>query len=482
MQLMERHQIVRPNPPKNMTGTELKNQWSLCLDFIRDNVPNSVFDTWFSVTEPVSLENGELLIQVPSPFVYEYLEQNCLNVIKAALTKVFGKGTKLAYSILTDKENNITQNISSADTLSNIKGTADTGNKAPTVNDAPLVQDLNPQLDPNYSFDNFVEGTSNKLARTAGETIALNPAGSAFNPLFIYGSSGVGKTHLATAIGRKVKELHPEKRVLYVSAHLFMVQYTDAARNNAVNDFIHFYQSIDVLIIDDMQELTGYTKTQNTFFHIFNYLHLNHKQLIMTSDRPPKDMKDLEERLITRFKWGLVAELERPDLNLRKDILRDKTRRDGITFPEPVIDYIADKVRDNVRDLEGVIVSLMAYSTIYGKEIDLNLTHEVIDKSQHHEQKPITIESIISKVCDYYNIDESSVQSKSRKHEIVQARQISMYLAKKYLDYSTSKIGAYIGKRDHATVLHACNMVRDQIQVDKNFKADMENIESGLRC
>lgn len=473
---------VIPYQPGKMTGTELKNQWSLCLDFIRDNVSEVVFDTWFSVVEPVSLESGELVIQVPSPFVYEYLEQNCLEVIKAALIKVFGKGTKLMYSILTDKENNINQNVSSANTLSNIKGTADTGNKAPSVNDAPMVQDLNPQLDPNYSFENFVEGISNKLARTAGETIALNPAGSAFNPLFIYGTSGVGKTHLATAIGRKVKELHPEKRVLYVSAHLFMVQYTDAARNNAVNDFIHFYQSIDVLIIDDMQEMAGYTKTQNTFFHIFNYLHLNHKQLIMTSDRPPKDMKDLEERLITRFKWGLVAELERPDLNLRKDILREKTRRDGIQFPEPVIDYIADKIRDNVRDLEGVIVSLMAYSTIYGKEVDLNLTHEVIDKNQHHEQKPITIESIITKVCDYYNIDESSVQSKSRKHEIVQARQISMYLAKKYLDFSTSKIGAYIGKRDHATVLHACNMVRDQIQVDKNFKADMENIESGLRC
>lgn len=479
---MERQHCPTPHYLKNMIGTELKNQWSLCLDFIRDNVSKAVFDTWFSVAEPVSLEDGELLIQIPSPFVYEYLEQNCLDVIKAALTKVFGKGTKLAYSILTDKENNISQNVSSADTLYNIKGTAEIGNKAPAPTDAPYVQDLNPQLDPNYSFDNFVEGISNKLARTAGETIALNPAGSAFNPLFIYGSSGVGKTHLATAIGRKVKELHPEKRVLYVSAHLFMVQYTDAARNNTVNDFIHFYQSIDVLIIDDMQELSGYTKTQNTFFHIFNYLHLNHKQLIMTSDRPPKDMKDLEERLITRFKWGLVAELERPDLNLRKDILRDKTRRDGIKFPEPVIDYIADKVRDNVRDLEGVIVSLMAYSTIYGKEVDLNLTHEVIDKSQHHEQKPITIESIISKVCDYYNIDETSVQSKSRKHEIVQARQISMYLAKKYLDFSTSKIGAYIGKRDHATVLHACNMVRDQIQVDKNFKADMENIESGLRC
>ena len=465
-----------------MTGKELNNQWSLCLDFIRDNVSEGVFDAWFSVIKPVSLENGELTIQVPSPFVYEYLEQNCLNVIKSALTKVFGRGTQLVYSILTDKENNISQDVTSTNTLTNIKESVAASNKAPSVQDAPLVQDLNPMLDPNYCFENFVEGTSNKLARTAGETIALNPAGSAFNPLFIYGASGVGKTHLANAIGMKVKELHPEKRVLYLSAHLFMVQYVDSVRNNTTNDFIHFYQSIDVLIIDDMQEMAGQTKTQNTFFHIFNYLHLNHKQLIMTSDRPPKDMKDMEERLITRFKWGLVAELEKPDLNLRKEILRDKTKRDGLHFPEPVIDYLASNITENVRDLEGAIVSLMAHSTIYGKEIDLNLTKQIIEKSQHREVKPITIESIITKVCDYYNIDEQSIHTKSRKHEIVQVRQISMYLAKKYLDYSTSKIGAYIGKRDHATVLHACNMVRDQIQVDKTFKADMENIESGLRC
>lgn len=466
-----------------MKGIELDNKWKSCLDFIRDNVSKASFDTWFSVVSPVSMENGELLIQVPSPFVYEYLEQNFLDVMKAALVKTFGAGVKLSYSVLTDKENNISQNICSADnTLINIKDTAESGNKAPSMANAPLPQDLNSQLDPKYSFDNFVEGTSNKLARTAGETVALNPANTAFNPLFIYGSSGVGKTHLVNAIGRKVKELHPEKRVLYVSAHLFMVQYVDAVKKNTTNDFIHFYQSIDVLIIDDMQEMAGMPGTQNTFFHIFNYLQMNHKQLIMTSDRQPKDMKDLEERLITRFKWGLVAELERPDLNLRKGILREKTRRDGLSFPEPVIDYIADNVKDNVRDLEGMIVSIMAYSTIYGKQIDLNLTNEVLHKNQSIEKKPITIDSIIAKVCDYYNIEEVAVQSKSRKREIVQVRQISMYLAKKYLDYSTSKIGSYIGKRDHATVLHACNMVRDQIEVDKNFKVDMENIESSLHC
>ena len=312
-----------------MSTAELNSKWEQCLGFIRDNVSESVFDAWFTVIVPISFENGELTIQVPSGFVYEYLEQNCLGVIKAALTKIFGRGVQLSYRIVTDKENGLSRNESSQNlTNTDIRKTESADNKAPDQSNAPLVQDLNPNLDNKYRFDNFVEGSSNRLARTAAETIALNPAGTAFNPMFLYGASGVGKTHLVNAIGMKVRELHPELRVLYVSAHLFMVQYVDSVRNNTINDFIHFYQTIDVLIIDDMQEMAGQAKTQNTFFHIFNHLHLNHKQIIMTSDRPPKDMKDLEERLVTRFKWGLVAELERPDFELRVDILKEKTRRD----------------------------------------------------------------------------------------------------------------------------------------------------------
>lgn len=466
-----------------MSTAELNSKWEQCLGFIRDNVSESVFDAWFTVIVPISFENGELTIQVPSGFVYEYLEQNCLGVIKAALTKIFGRGVQLSYRIVTDKENGLSRNESSQNlTNTDIRKTESADNKAPDQSNAPLVQDLNPNLDNKYRFDNFVEGSSNRLARTAAETIALNPAGTAFNPMFLYGASGVGKTHLVNAIGMKVRELHPELRVLYVSAHLFMVQYVDSVRNNTINDFIHFYQTIDVLIIDDMQEMAGQAKTQNTFFHIFNHLHLNHKQIIMTSDRPPKDMKDLEERLVTRFKWGLVAELERPDFELRVDILKEKTRREGLDFPQTVINYIAENVTDNVRDLEGVIVAIMAHSTIYGKDIDLDLAKRVLEKSQSYERKPVTIDNIISKVCDYYNLSPDLIQSKSRKHEVVQARQISMFLANKYLDMSTSKIGARIGKRDHATVLHAFGAVRDQIQVDKSFRADIENIESSLRC
>ncbi|MCQ2083121.1 MAG: chromosomal replication initiator protein DnaA [Bacteroidaceae bacterium] len=466
-----------------MSETELQKKWELCLDFIRDNVSKPVFETWFTVISPVSMIQGELTLQVPSAFVCEYLEQNCLGVIKSALTKIFGAGTKLVYEIVTDKKHGLSRSESSQGLDSTaIKSVQHIDNKAPKESDAPLVQDLDPNLDSNYRFENFVEGCSNRLARTAAESIALNPAGTAFNPLFLYGASGVGKTHLVNAIGMKVRELHPELRVLYISAHLFMVQYVDSVKNNSTNDFIHFYQTIDVLIIDDMQEMAGQPKTQNTFFHIFNHLHLNHKQIIMTSDRSPKDMKDLEERLVTRFKWGLVAELERPDAKLRIDILKEKTRRDGLNFPMPVIDYLANAITDNVRDLEGAIVSIMAHSTIYGRDIDINLARAVLERTQMFERKPITIDDIISKVCEYYSVSPESIQSKSRKHEIVQARQISMFLANKYLDYSTSKIGAYIGKRDHATVLHAFGMVRDQIQIDKNFKADIENIESSLRC
>lgn len=451
------------------------------MELIRDNVTPSVFKTWFADIRPLKLENGELTIQVPSPFVYEYLEAHYLDILKKAITRYIGPDAHLMYSVVTDKENAIDAQYRSVNhTVTSYKEVHSVDNHAPAVIDAPLVQDLDPMLNPQYNFDSFIEGTSNKLARMAADTVAKNPGHSTFNPLFIFGESGVGKTHLANAIGMKVRELDPSKRVLYLSAHLFWMQYVDSVRNNTTSDFINFYQTIDVLIIDDMQEMESYTKTQNAFFHIFNHLHLNKKQLVITSDRPPKELKSLDERLITRFKWGLVAELERPDVELRKQILRDKTSRDGITLPEDVINYIANNVTENVRDLEGMIVSLMAYSTTFNKEIDIELAKEILDKSSYQEEKDITVEGIIENVCDYFGVEVDSIQTKSRKHEIVLARQVSMYLAKKYLDLSTSKIGMYVGKRDHATVLHAFSVVKDQMDVDRNFRADMENIERSL--
>ena len=310
--------------------------------------------------------------------------------------------------------------------------------------------------------------------------MAKNPA-KTFNPLFLYGPSGVGKTHLTNAIGTRIKELYPEKRVLYISAHLFQVQYTDSVRTNHFNDFISFYQTIDVLIIDDIQEFAGVTKTQNTFFHIFNHLHQNGKQLILTSDRAPIMLQGMEERLLTRFKWGLVAELEKPDKELRKNILRNKIHRDGLTIPENVINYIAENVNESVRELEGIINSLLAQSILFKRDIDMDLAERIIRKAVRIENKPITIESIINKVCERYKFDESVLHSKSRKREIVQVRQIAMYLAKKHTENSASKIGHLIGNRDHATVLHACKIVKDLIEVDKTFKAEIDEIESSFK-
>lgn len=465
-----------------MSNSELNTKWNSCLEFIQDNVEPMVYETWFTILKPVSLDNNTLLIEAPSSFVCEFIEENYLNEFQAAVCKYFGNQITVDYKIIVDKTNSQSTTVRSQEFQpAIIKNQKPLSNTSPSATDAPQVQDLDSMLNTKYSFSNFIEGYSNKMARIAGETIAQNPGSTSFNPLFIHGSSGVGKTHLLNAIGMKVKELHPDKRVLYVSSHLFHIQFIDAIRSNNTNDFIHFYQTIDVLIIDDMQELSGFPKTTNTFFHIFNHLHQNRKQLIMSCDRHPKDLKDIEERMITRFKWGLVTELEKPDLQLRKDILRDKTSRDGLVVNNEVIDFAAENITGSVRDLEGFIASLMAHSTFYNKEINLELTKDILNKNSKKEEKPITIESIINTVCEYFDVDVDAIQTKSRKHEVVQVRQISMYLAKKHLDFSTSKIGAYIGKRDHATVLHACNMVKDQLQVDKNFRKDMENIESSLK-
>jgi chromosomal replication initiator protein len=431
---------------------------------------------------PLKYEDSAMTIGVPSPFFYEFLEEKFADLLRATLNKEIGEGTQLMYSVLTDKTNHISVNLEGTKRSPAIpaQSVIREGNKAPDPMQTPAPQDLDPHLNPNYNFENFIKGSSNEFSRTVGETVAKNPART-FNPLFLYGPSGVGKTHLTNAIGTRIKELYPEKRVLYVSAHLFQVQYTDSVRTNHFNDFISFYQTIDVLIIDDIQEFSGLTKTQNTFFHIFNHLHQNGKQLILTSDRAPIMLQGMEERLLTRFKWGLVAELEKPDTELRKNILRNKIHRDGLDIPEDVINYIAENVSDSIRELEGIVNSLLAQSILFKREIDMDLAQRIVRKAIRYENKPITIDSIISKVCAHYNLDESAIHTKTRKREIVQVRQIAMYLAKKHTDHSSSKIGQLIGNRDHATVLHACKMVKDLIDVDKAFKAEMDEIETMIK-
>lgn len=455
--------------------------WKRCLSFIKDNVNERTYSCWFEPIEPIKYENNTLTIGVKSMYAYEILESQFLNLMRNALHKGIAEGTQLNYKILADQTNNITVDISGSNRSTDVPvRPIKDGNKTPNPMQAIAPQDLDPHLNPNYTFNNFIKGTSNEFSRTVGETIAKEPA-KTFNPLFLHGPSGVGKTHLTNAIGTRIKELYPQMRVLYVSAHLFQVQYTDSVRTNQSNNFFRFYQSIDVLIIDDIQELSGSPKTLQTFFHIFNHLQQNGKQIILTSDRPPVMMQDLEDRMLTRFKWGLVVELEKPDLELRKSILRNKIAYDGLSIPENVISYIAENVSDSVRELEGIITSLLAHSILLKREIDLELTERIVRKAVLCEKKPVTIESIISKVCEHYKIEETAIHTKTRKREIVQVRQVAMFLAKKHTENSASKIGQLIGKRDHATVLHACNVVKDQLEVDKNFKAEIEEIEASIK-
>lgn len=459
--------------------------WGRCLAVIKDIVPEAAFNTWFMPIIPLTYENKKVIIQVPSQFFYEYLEEKYVNVLKMTLHRIFGEGTTLSYRVMVGQMSagNATVDYpteNNAAPIINRTQTVDVNKVSVTPFTQVTPQDLDSQLNTRYTFESFFEGASNKLARTAGEAIANDPGRTSFNPLFLYGPSGVGKSHLCHAIGLRVRELHPEKRVLYVSSHLFRVQYTDAVRKNTSNDFLNFYQSLDVLILDDIHELIGMTKTQNAFFHIFNNLHQLGKQLVLTSDKAPVDLQGLEERLITRLKWGLTAEIARPDIGLRKKILQNKMNYEGIELKEDVFNFIAENISNNVRDLEGVLVSLVANSLINNKDIDMVLAQRVISQSVRIEKKQLSVEKIQEIVCGYFNMEQALIQTTSRKREIVQARQITMYLAKKYTPASFSHIGKIVGGKDHATVLHACKTVRDQIEINKNFRATVESIEGSL--
>ncbi|MDO9152209.1 MAG: chromosomal replication initiator protein DnaA [Paludibacter sp.] len=454
--------------------------WSRCLSVIKDNISEASYNTWFSPIVASQYENNIFVLQVPSQFFVEYIEEKYIDLLKMTLYRVVGLGTRLEYRVMIDQSNGKGTQIPS---------TGEHAKPKPTTNQQayispyhkPQLPDIDPQLNYAHNFNNLIEGKSNKLARTAGTSIANEPGKTIFNPLFVYGQSGVGKTHLANAIGIMTKQLNPEKRVLYVSSNTFQIQYTDAVRNNTANDFLNFYQTIDVLIVDDIQEFAGKTGTQNTFFHIFNHLHQTGKQLILTSDRSPVVMVGLEQRLLTRFKWGLSAEIEKPDFELRKAILQNKIYRDGLEIPENVVNFIAEHVVDNVRDLEGTLVSLMAHSTLANIPIDLELTNKVVSRIVAITHKINTVESIRDKVCEYFSLSVDAISTKSRKREVVQARQIAMYLSKQLTKNSLSSIGMAIGQRDHATVLHACKIVNDLMDIDKNFRSSVKEIENILK-
>lgn len=462
-----------------------KALWDNSLSLIKDSVTEQQYNTWFKpiVFESYKPSTKTLLVQVPSPFVYEYLEQNFVDLLSKVLHRNFGEGIRLTYRVVTDKEHKLSQDIEAdPDDADMAKQTRERAQQTAAQPAAPQQQeDIDTQLDPKLTFNNYMEGDSNKLPRSVGLSIAEHPNTTQFNPMFIYGPSGSGKTHLVNAIGLKAKQMYPQKRVLYVSARLFQTQYTDAVLHNASNDFINFYQSIDMLIVDDIQEWAGKAKTLNTFFHIFNHLFRNGKRIILACDRPPVELKDMPDRLLTRFSCGLVCELEKPNIQLCVDILSNKIRRDGLKIPVDVISFIAQTCNGSVRDLQGAINGLLAYSIVYNSSIDIRLAERVIKRAVKVDDKPLTIDDIVETVCHHYNVTVTAVNSKSRKRDYVVARQVTMYLAQKYTKMPASRIGKLVGNRDHSTVIHSCSKVEERLKIDAGFSDELVSIENGLK-
>ena len=465
--------------------------WNNCLEFIKDNIQPQAYKTWFEPITAVKLADNALSIQVPSKFFYEWLEEHYVKILKVSLIKELGESAKLVYIIKMENTYGNKQPFTEKIPSSNRSAVKPQDVEIPLKNKSPELKNpfvipgirnvkIESQLNPNYSFDNFLEGDSNRLARNAGLAVANKPGGTSFNPLLIFGGVGLGKTHLAHAIGVDIKDKYPEKTVLYISAEKFTQQYIDSVKKNNRNDFIHFYQIIDVLIIDDVQFLSGKSGTQDVFFHIFNHLHQNGKQVILTSDKAPVDMQDIEQRLLSRFKWGLSAELQHPDFETRVSILKNKLYRDGVEMPDDIIDYVAKHIKTNVRELEGAIISLIAQSSFNKKEITINLAKEIVEKFVKNTKREVSIDYIQKVVSDYFQMDVGTLQSKTRKRHIVQARQLAMFFAKKFTKASLASIGSQIGKRDHATVLHACKTVDNLSSTDKQFRKYVEDLSKKL--
>lgn len=456
--------------------------WNKCLSIFRDNLDAEQYDAWLDPIVALSFEDNKLTLQLPSQFFVEQIEQNYINLVSSTLKRVFGPEVKLFYNY-----NLVKDTPSTSVTLENDHASASITNaverqarREANPFTEPEYDDLDPQLNPRYTFENYCGSMSNKLAVSIGKAIADDPNCKTFNPLFVFGSTGVGKTHLLQAIGIRMKEAQPRARVLYLTARVFENQYTTAVRNNKVPDFINFYQSIDVLLLDDIQEFAGKQGTQNTFFHIFNHLHQNQKQLIMSSDCRPADMDGMIPRLISRFKWGMTVELSKPDYDLRRSVLELRASQDGLDIPADVLDFIASNVTDSIRELEGIVVALLAHATMLGKEINLELAHSVVGNSVKIRRREVSFEMIAETVADYFNIDSELLYGKTRKREISDARQVVMYLAKKHTQLSSTNIGMRL-MRDHATVLHAVKQVEQRLSVERQFVEDMRCIEAELK-
>ena len=471
--------------------TDHTQAWENILKVVKDNVTSQAFRTWFEPIVSVKLKANVLTIQVPSQFFYEWLEEHYITLLKKTLRKELGASGRLEYSIIMESassnaspytvkipttDRNVLKNPSVALPIDINKDTI----RNPFIIPGLKKVKVESQLNASYTLDNFIEGECNRLARSAGYAVSEKPGGTSFNPLLIYGGVGLGKTHLAHAIGIQMKEKFPEKIVLYVTAERFQTQFVDAIRSNNKNDFVHFYQMIDFLIIDDVQFFSGKEKTQDVFFHIFNHLHQTGKQLILTSDKPPIEMQGMEQRLLSRFKWGLSADLQVPDLETRIAILDNKIRIDGINMPKDVAEYLAYSITTNIRELQGALVTLLAQSSFNKKPITIELAKQMIDKFVKNTAREVSIDYIQKVVCDYFDLPIELLKSKTRKRDVVQARQLAMYFSKNMTKSSLAKIGAHCGGKDHATVLHACRTVNNLIDTDKQFKTYVTDLKKKI--
>ncbi len=459
--------------------------WNDCLDSIKDSVGVENYTTWFKPIVPLRVEGDVLTIQVPSQFFYEWLEDNYVPILKKAIHNVLGPTGRLEYSVIVDSGN--TQNppvtVSYPNGMGGKRATTNglDSDYSPFTFKALNPQTVNSRLNTMYSFDNFVEGDCNRLARSAGVAVAKKPGVTSFNPLMLYGGVGVGKTHLVQAIGNEIRNNMPEKIVLYVDQNDFTTQFLNALQNHKLQDFQNFYLQVDLLILDDVQFLAGREKTQEMFFHIFNQLHQSGKQIIMTSDCPPRDLKGFQERLLSRFKWGLTADLQEPDFETKLAIIHRKMQADGIDIPTEVAEYLAYSVDTNLRDMEGVLNSLMFHATLLKKEIDLELAKEVLKNIIKEIQSDVSVDFIQKTVSEYFKVELEAMKGKVKKREIVIPRQVAMYFCKRYTQLTLALIGENFGGRDHSTVIHALESVEDMMKTDSNFKSSVEELGKKLK-
>ncbi len=464
---MDNYQTISLEKTISPVGKDHLSVWKDCLKIIKEHVTQMTYTTWFIPIKPVELINKNLKIQIPSQFFWEWIDEHYNTLINKTISDVLGPDAKLSYLIVEENEH---PTIEKDEIVVPLK-------ISETRPSEPKFENF---LNPRYTFDNFIKGEGNQLARAAATAISENPGGTSFNPLFIYGGVGLGKTHLIQAIGNQTLINHPNKKVIYLSSDIFTVEFVEAIKTNSVNEFSSFYRGMDVLIIDDIQFLIGKEKTQDHFFHIFNTLHQARKQIILSSDKPPKDLKGLDERLISRFQWGLTADIQPPEFEMRLAILKRKCEDYGMSPQNEILEYIASNITSNIRELEGCLIKLLATASLKSADINLDLAKKTVKEISTDRKIHVTIESITKIVCEYLNVAENKLREKTRKKEIVLARQLAMYLSKELTKNSLKTIGLHFGGRDHSTVIHACNSMEENKLKDLSLKDLIDTLKNKI--